>query len=326
VNVDLIASIERLKQQNAECVGPKAEWKDCELARGNSIVMLTKDFEGRFTAVKTARGPGVNESFRREINILKTMNHPLVVQIRDDSSGANHKNPVVSTDFVANGSLADHLPDGNDSDLCQLSGSTRIMRIIAGIVLAMRCIHSRGIIHRSLTPDNILLDLDWNVKICNFGHSVSVDQLKHSAPADPNGLVFWPYVISRYAAPETYRGITVPESDVFSFGMILYELIIGRPVFPKNMNPYQMALAMVHDDWSPGIPYTVIPVTAELIQDCLAADYRNRPSFHDILERLEVIDFKLIAGVNSMKIAAFVAAFDEYEMRHEPYNHQISDG
>jgi serine/threonine protein kinase len=187
------------------------------------------------------------------------------------------------------------------------------MRIIPEIVLAMRFIHLRGIIHRTLTHDNVLLDLDWNVKICDFGHSVSHNQSKHVAPTSPNGIDSWPDVISPYTAPEMYNSITVPESDVFSFGMILYELIVGRLAFSKDMDPRQVGAALLLDCWRPDIPDTVIPVTADLIRDCLALDYRNRPSFTEILQRLELIDFKLIACVNSVKIESFVTAIEKHE-------------
>jgi serine/threonine protein kinase len=312
-NADLVAAIDRLKKHSAECAGPKAKWKDCELARRNSIVRLTKDAEGRFTAMKTARASGMNESFRCEINMLKTMNHPLVVRISDRCSEANNQSSAIVTDFVPNGSLADHLPGAENGDLCPLSGSTRIMRIIAGTVLAMRFVHSRDVIHRNLTPENILLDLDWNVRICDFARSVSTGQSKHFEPTNPSGTAFWPEVTSRYAAPETYENITVPESDVLSFGMILYELIVGRPVFPEYMDSRQTGAALVFGKWHLDIPDNVIPVTAELIRDCLVLDYRDRPSFDDILERLKMIEFKLMADVNSRKITEFVAAVESWE-------------
>jgi serine/threonine protein kinase len=275
--------------------------------------VLSKDSEGRFTATKTSEASGMDVLLQREIKILKMMNHPLVVRINERCSEANNQNQAVVTNFVANGSLADHLPDAENGDVCQLRGSTRIVRIIAGIVLAMRYIHSQEIIHNNLTPDNVLLDLNWNVRICLFGSSVSPDHPKHQAPADPNGLTFWPEIISRYAAPETYNDITVKENDVFSFGMILYELIVGRPVFPKDMNPYQVALLLIEGSWRLDIPDTVSPRAEELIRDCLAVDYRDRPSFDDILERLTMIGFRLMADVNSVKIVEFVAGVEYWE-------------
>jgi serine/threonine-protein kinase len=206
------------------------------------------------------------------------------------------------------------LPGAEKGDLCQLSGSTKIMRIIAGIVLAMRYVHSRGIIHRNLTPDNVLLDLNGNVRIWDFGYSVSYNQSQHGAPTNPNGIDSWPDVISHYAAPEMINGITVPESDVFSFGMILYELTVGHLAFSKDIDPRQVGAALLLDCWRPNIPDTIIPVTADLIRDCLALDYRQRPSFTEILQRLELIDFKLIAGVNSVKIESFVIAIENQEL------------
>jgi serine/threonine protein kinase len=220
----LVASIDRLKQQNSQNGGPKAKFADIELWRGNSMIVLTKDSEGQLTAVKTTAVAGMEDSIRREAKILKLMNHPLVARIHDHCFRTNNKTPIVVTDFMANGSLADHLPDARNREFCQLSSPTRIMRIVAGIVLAMRFVHSQNIIHCDLTPSNVLLDLDWNVKICDFGESVAPNLPQPPPPDDPGGSAFWPDIVSRYLAPERYDNIIVPESDVFSFGMILVTL------------------------------------------------------------------------------------------------------
>jgi serine/threonine protein kinase len=73
--------------------------------------------------------------------------------------------------------LADHLPSSpSASPLSLLRGDTKIAIITAGIVLGMRYLHSRQFIHRNLTPDNILLDWNWVVRIGGFSHSVSLDE------------------------------------------------------------------------------------------------------------------------------------------------------
>jgi serine/threonine protein kinase len=93
--------------------------------------------------------------------------------------------------------------------------------------------------------------------------------------------------------------------------MILYELVVGHPVFPKDMNSYQMALVLILGTWRFNIPDIVSAVAEKLIRDCLVMDYRDRPSFDDILERVSKIEFKLMADVNSVKITEVVAGVED---------------
>jgi hypothetical protein len=311
---ELVSSIQRLKTTMVEQTNRvMEEWTSSELGRGNSgIVVLEECHGGKLMAVKTAASPEMEESIRNEIKILKMMNHPLVVQIRDASPNPRNEKRAVVTEFVGNGSLADHLPDAKNADLCQLSGSTRIVRTIVGIVLAMRYIHSQNVIHCDLIPRNILLDCDWSVRICDFGHSALPDPLSHPhSLLCPNQL--WPSVSSRYLAPECHEEGAFLESDVFSFGMILYELIVGRPMFPKTKTILQVVRNLNNVDWKPNIPEFVIPEAAELIRDCVAIKYKDRPSFTDILNRLKEIQFKLMRDVNSAKITTFVDEIEKWE-------------
>jgi hypothetical protein len=77
----VIASIKRLKEERAELTGPESELWDCEFAHENSMIVLTKDIEGRLRTMKTPRASGMDNSILDEINILKSMNHPLVPRI-----------------------------------------------------------------------------------------------------------------------------------------------------------------------------------------------------------------------------------------------------
>jgi serine/threonine protein kinase len=178
----------------------------------------------------------------------------------------------------------------------------------------MRFLHSQNVIHRDLTPDNIVVDWDWNVRICDFGYSVSLDHPQPLLPIGQKAAEFWRTLDWHYLALECYDGVIVPEGDVFSFGLILYELIIGRPVFLKGLSPYTVMMMLSEDDWRPDIPDDVNPAAATLMRDCLAVDYRVRPSFIKILRRLKKMQFKLMTGVNSAKIAEFVNTIEDHEI------------
>jgi serine/threonine protein kinase len=71
------------------------------------------------------------------------------------------------------------------------------VRIIVGIVLAMSYVHSQKVIHRDLTPENIMLDWKWNVRIADFGRSTSPDKPWISSISDDSGQV-WPSGDSHY--------------------------------------------------------------------------------------------------------------------------------
>jgi TPR repeat protein len=227
-------SFERLKASTTISVisdSSTIEWFPAELGKSDSsVVKLSLDSKSNLIAVKTSQNPDGAELIRREASILNTLNHSLSLKLQEYISDTRDHNSAIVTEFFWIGSLANHLPPCE----CRLSGANRITRIIVGIALAMRFIHSRGIIHRDLKPDNILLDLDWNVRIADFGLSIWLNNPKIPSPPhsrqDPN----WPSINSCYLAPECYDHHYSQMSDVFSFGLIVYELLVGHPAFPKT--------------------------------------------------------------------------------------------
>jgi serine/threonine protein kinase len=102
--------------------------------------------------------------------------------------------------FAGNGSLASHLPPMK----CRLSAVNRMTKTIAGLVRAMRFLHSQGIIHRDLKANIILLDWGWNLRIADFGYNISPAQPNLRSPSHFNGLEEWPSINSCYRVSIKY--------------------------------------------------------------------------------------------------------------------------
>jgi serine/threonine protein kinase len=260
-------------------------------------------------AVKTSLNPNHAELIRREAVILKPVKHPLIVEFLELISDTSDHNSAIVTQFSGNGSLANHLSPAK----YPLSGANKIARIIVGIALAMRFLHSRGFIHCDLKPDNILLDWDWNVRIADFGRSISLNNPEIPSLIHPDAADGISFIDSYYFAPECYENRASQRSDVFSFGLILYELLTGQPVFSKELTLINIAFMVAVKYKLPDIPHFVLPSARELIMECWAEQPGDRPSFDEIVDRLKEMKFKVMPNVNSSKLSAFVKEIETME-------------
>jgi serine/threonine-protein kinase len=213
----------------------------------------------------------------------------------------------IATECAGQGSLASNFAAG-----ARLRGPDRIAKVIAGIALAMRFVHSRGFVHRNLTPGNILLDWGCGVRIAGFGQSLSPER---PSLAGLHGLWDRQSIDCRYLAPECYEGTFFPASDVFAFGLILFEILAGFPAFPERLSAYQIAYKVVEGE-RPEIPDYVATGARELIEDCWAHESDDRPTFAAIVDRLAEMEFKVTAGVSRVKLGAFVKGIEEWEEKH----------
>jgi serine/threonine protein kinase len=285
-----------------------AIWAPDEIKSGcSSVVRIALDSELNPIAVKKAKNPACAIMIHREASILTAMKHPLVLGLRALIPG--HA-PSIVTELAGNGSLASLLT-ADDQRLWR--SPNRIAKVIAGIALAMRFAHSRGTIHRDLGPENILLDWDWTVRIADFGDSTSLDAPPLIGPDRPKHC---PSGDCRYLAPERYDGPFRCASDVFAFGLILFEILAARPVFPESLNRWQIAWMVAIEGARPEIPDSVLAPARALIEDCWAADPDDRPTFEEIIDRLSEMQFKVTADVNSVKVAEFVKRIEDWEKRN----------
>jgi serine/threonine-protein kinase len=163
--------------------------------------------------------PAERERFAREATAVAGLRHANIVQVHD--VGDHEGRPYFTMEYVEGGSLAK-----------QLSGTPQPARqaaaLLATLAEAVHVAHQGGIVHRDLKPSNILLTADGTLRISDFGLARRLQ--------DPGGLTWsgTPVGTPSYMAPEQAQGrsgAVGPAADTYALGVILYELLTGRPPF-----------------------------------------------------------------------------------------------
>ncbi|MED6210226.1 hypothetical protein PIB30_062167 [Stylosanthes scabra] len=223
----------------------------------------------------------VIQDFRHEVNLLVKLRHPNIVQFL---GAVTDRTPLMLiTEYLRGGDLHQYLKDKGS-----LSPSTAV-NFSMDIARGMAYLHNEPnvIIHRDLKPRNVLLvnSSADHLKVGDFGLS-KIIKVKNAHDVYKMTGETGSY---RYMAPEVFKHRRYDKKvDVYSFAMILYEMLEGEPPF-ASYEPYDAAkrAAEGHRPTFRAKGYT--PELQELTLQCWAADMNQRPSFIDILKRLEKI-------------------------------------
>jgi serine/threonine-protein kinase len=218
------------------------------------------------------RQPKLVTRFVQERTILLMLRHRNVVRVRDLFSVGETLGLVM--DLVDGGSLRDHLRENGTV------AAGEACRLAAQVAAALAEAHELGVIHRDLKPDNILLRVEGgrlDTRLTDFGVARI---LNTPSMTTPNAVVGTPH----YMAPEAFHGTTASAAtDVYALGVLLYELVSGRPPYDSDSIPDLMRRHMEgHPVRRSGIPDDVW----HLIEDCMAGKPRLRPSAAEMVAAL----------------------------------------
>jgi predicted Ser/Thr protein kinase len=198
-----------------------------ELGRGGmGIVYKARDLLlGRLVALKRVRGgrAGSDEvlRFQREAQAVARLRHRHIVALFD--FGEHEGEPFFTMAYVGGGNLA-----LRRDEFCEPRAAVALLEKVARAVQAA---HEQGIIHRDLKPANILLDEDGEPQVGDFGLAKFLDPEPATDPTYTGQLVGTPaYMAPEQAAGHGHRA--TPATDVWSLGVVLYELLTRRRPFP----------------------------------------------------------------------------------------------
>ena len=265
-------------------------------AGGMGEVYRAKDTKlGRDVALKILPATFTNDPeriarFRREAQVLASLNHPHIAQIYglEESNG---------TQF-----LVLELVDGESLDKRIARGPIAIdeaLGIAKQIAEALEAAHEKGIIHRDLKPANIALTRDGQVKVLDFGLAKAVDPAAPTSDSSLSPTITSPAMMTgvgvilgtaAYMSPEQAKGRPADKrSDIWAFGSVLYEMLTTRRAFPGGEVADVLAFILAREPDFGALPATTPTSIRRLLRRCLQKDRNDR--LRDIGDaRIEIRD------------------------------------
>ena len=248
------------------------------------VYKVSHESTGQVVALKVLPAEYAREArflmrFRREIDVLKRLDHPNVARILD--AGSTEENVhYYAMEFVDGVSLDQILARDRRLDIEQA------LTVVRQCARAMEYAHANKVIHRDIKPGNILVGMDWHVKITDFGIARPEDGTRVTTTGSILGT-------AEYMSPEQAEGRKVDgRSDVYSLGAVLYQMLAGRPPFVGNtalevMKHHRFSIPDSPKSFNPEVSINL----ATIIMKMLAKDAAQRfDSMTAVLRALEILE------------------------------------
>ncbi|XP_048329428.1 serine/threonine-protein kinase STY13 isoform X2 [Ziziphus jujuba] len=251
-------------------------------------------YKGEEVAIKILERPEndpekaqlMEQQFQQEVMMLATLKHPNIVRF----IGACRKPMVwcIVTEYAKGGSVRQFLMKRQNRAVPLKLAVKQALDVARG----MAYVHGLGLIHRDLKSDNLLIFGDKSIKIADFG--VARIEVQTEGMTPETGTYRW-------MAPEMIQHRPYTQKvDVYSFGIVLWELITGMLPF-QNMTAVQAAFAVVNKGVRPIVPNDCLPVLSEIMTRCWDANPDARPPFTEVVRMLENAETEILTTVRKAR-------------------------
>jgi serine/threonine protein kinase len=226
---------------------------------------------GKKVAIKTYERYQIIEPIKknnllREIEILKKLDHPNIVKLKETIEGKKHFHLVL--EYVKGSSLYNFIKSKPNGALEEVEAR----RIFKQVLSALDYCHEQSVAHRDIKLDNVLLDKKFNVKIIDFGFSTLNDEKSRVFCGTPSYMA--PEIVGR----KDYHGLN---ADIWALGILLYAMVCGKMPF-KAYNDKELFRRIEKGSFS--FPNNCNETLRNLLNKMLDINPRRRPSIKALLE------------------------------------------
>ncbi|KAK3435334.1 serine/threonine-protein kinase STY13 [Eucalyptus grandis] len=228
----------------------------------------------------------MEQQFQQEVMMLATLRHPNIVRF----IGGCRKPMVwcIVTEYAKGGSVRQFLMKRHNRAVPLKLAVRQALDVARG----MEYVHELSFIHRDLKSDNLLIFSDKSIKIADFG--VARIEVQTEGMTPETGTYRW-------MAPEMIQHRPYTQKvDVYSFGIVLWELITGMLPF-QNMTAVQAAFAVVNKGVRPIIPGDCLPILSDIMTRCWDANPDVRPPFTEVVRMLENAETEIMTTVRKAR-------------------------
>eukprot|EP01132_Coremiostelium_polycephalum_P005280 gene5280-6573_t len=216
------------------------------------------------------------EDFLKEVAIMALINHPNLLKLEGACilpRNSSESTFMIVTELMHKGTLWDVIKKNHPLSF------PAIIKYALSVAYGLSYLHSLDLIHRDIKASNILVDKDDNTKVGDFGLSRIVSNFNMTAVA---GTPKW-------ESPECLAGDSsyTSAADVYSYGMLLYELVTGEEPYPEIQSIVDLVRTVYEKKLKPKIPSSTPHFLSSLIKDCLSYTPKKRPTMVQIISRLQ---------------------------------------